>query len=223
MTDNLKISVYNMEKELNITQGFLYNLKDQDDWSFVIKAHSLLEGSVSQLLSQVMGNENFNEIFSQMELSNKKTGKVAFVKALNILEKRDRRFISFFSELRNKLVHNVSNVDFSIEKYVNSLSKAKERELIKKLQIIDATELIPYKSKDYKVEELIKIDAKFLFWYLSVYLIAIIYQNKELRIEQKLQKETKEKLNYYQLKKEAMEASRAGAIFDKIISTMKSS
>jgi len=60
---------------------------DKLDWSFVIKLHALLETAVSQLLVHALGGEELVDVFSALEMSNIKTGKLAFVKTLGLLPK----------------------------------------------------------------------------------------------------------------------------------------
>ena len=115
--DTVEGSVKLLERELGIREGFLQSLKNEDDWSFIIKVHALLEGAISHLLCKALGHDQLSEVFSYIEISNKRSGKIAFVKALSLLEKPDRRFINSLSELRNRVVHDVSNVDFNLKEY----------------------------------------------------------------------------------------------------------
>jgi DNA-binding MltR family transcriptional regulator len=120
-------AVKNLEKNLQIKNGFFDSLYQEDDWSFIIKAHAIIEASISSLLTEYFGKEKLIDIFSRIELSNKSYGKIIFIKDLNLLYKEERRFISSLSEIRNKLVHNIKEIDFSIKAFVDSLNKDKKR------------------------------------------------------------------------------------------------
>lgn len=98
--------------QLGLSKDFLDRLFNEDDWSFVIKLHSLIEAVITQLLIETLGQTKLLEPFANLELSNKKSGKVAFAKELDLLSKEARSFISSLSELRNELVHNIQNVQF---------------------------------------------------------------------------------------------------------------
>src|SRR5208283_2682599 len=89
-----------LETKLNLEKGFFFKITDEDDWSFIIKLHALIEAAVSHLLTDVLGREELSDVFAELEMSNKKRGKLAFVRALNLLDEDDRRFISKLSELR---------------------------------------------------------------------------------------------------------------------------
>ena len=57
------------EKELNLPNGFFLNLLiKEDDWSFIIKLHALVEAAVSHLLASICG-DRLLDIFTRLELS----------------------------------------------------------------------------------------------------------------------------------------------------------
>jgi len=50
------------ETELGLPDGFLQRLRNSDDdWSFIIKVHALMEASVSYLLVHHFGMNGFHE------------------------------------------------------------------------------------------------------------------------------------------------------------------
>jgi hypothetical protein len=120
-----------IENQLGLPTGFLRSLYDhEDDWSFVIKSHAFIEAALTHLLADHLGKEDLLPVFAYLETSNVRTGKLAFVKAFDLLDKGARRFIHTLSELRNDLVHEVSNVDFKFDAYVAQLSDKERREFI---------------------------------------------------------------------------------------------
>ncbi len=72
-----------------------------------------------------------------LELSNAKTGKLAFSKVFLDLVPEDRRFIRSFSELRNSLVHDVRNVTFTLNEYFSSLPLEKQRSFVRDFGYVD--------------------------------------------------------------------------------------
>jgi len=123
--------IADIENQLGLPAGFLKGLHDhEDDWSFVIKTHAFLEAALTHLLADHLGKEDLLPVFAYLETSNVRTGKLAFVKAFDLLDKGARRFIHTLSELRNDLVHEVSNVGFNFAAYVSSLSDKERREFI---------------------------------------------------------------------------------------------
>jgi hypothetical protein len=119
-----------LESKLNIRAGFLDALLEEDDWSFVIKSHAVLETVISTLIVDHIGYDCLIEIFSRLELGNKQYGKIAFIKELELLNSDERRFILAFSKLRNLLVHNVSYINFSFDEYVRTLDMNQKEEFI---------------------------------------------------------------------------------------------
>jgi hypothetical protein len=117
-----------IENQLGLPTGFLRGLYDHEgDWSFVIKAHAFLEAALTHLLADHLGKEDLLPVFAYLETSNVRTGKLAFVKAFDLQDKGARRFIHTLSELRNDLVHEVSNIGFNFTSYVSSLSDKNAR------------------------------------------------------------------------------------------------
>ena len=123
--------IADIENQLGLPAGFLRNLYDhEDDWSFVIKSHAFLEAALTHLLADHLDKDDLLPVFAYLETSNVRTGKLAFVKAFDLLDKGARRFIHLLSELRNDLVHEVGNVNFNFETYVTGLSDKERKEFI---------------------------------------------------------------------------------------------
>jgi|ADGO01.1.fsa_nt_gi hypothetical protein len=118
-----------LEGELGLPSGFLERLLEEDDWSFVIKAHALVEAAVAHALIVRTGLQSAAEFFTRLELSNSKTGKLALVESLDLLRSEERRFVRSLSELRNFFVHDVKNVSASLSGYLANLSKDKRKVL----------------------------------------------------------------------------------------------
>ncbi|MFN8471283.1 MAG: hypothetical protein U0822_03610 [Anaerolineae bacterium] len=130
-TYTLETVLQDLADQLTLPQGFLRGLLDEDDWSFVIKAHSFVEAALTHLLVTHFGNPALEPIFAQLQTSNPRTGKLAFIEACDLLDKPARRFVHSLSELRNHLVHDVSNVSFAFPTYVASMSDRQRREFLK--------------------------------------------------------------------------------------------
>lgn len=128
--EDVQEDIKNLESKLNIQEGFFDNLLKDDDWSFVIKSHALLETVISTLITDRVGYNSLHDIFTRLELGNKTHGKISYIKALKLLNKDARKFISALSELRNSLIHNVSNIDFSFDEYVINLDKNQMKNFI---------------------------------------------------------------------------------------------
>ena len=152
--------------------GFFNSLDadDENDWSFVIKLHALVEAAVSHLLTAQFHREELSGLFSRLDMSNETTGKAAFVKALALLGKPERRFMSSLSELRNKLVHDVRNVNFDLLHYVEGMNKDQQAAFLKNFNLL-STEV----TND--IRNLFQHDPRQALWYSGMAFLGIVYLN----------------------------------------------
>lgn len=186
MTDNKETSIIidqiyrvrKFENELGLPERFFETIMEEDDWSFVIKLHALIEASITNILTDKFIDQDLVDIFSQMELSNKRTGKIAFIKKMNLLQKEYRNFISKFSELRNLLVHEISNVKFSFKNHIDQLNKSQKKSLSNALAV-GIREKKSKNTSSYRLEQFIK-DPKFCIWISALCLLSILTVNKDL-------------------------------------------
>ena len=123
----LEETIKRLESALGLEDGFFDKLKSDDDWSFVIKTHALIETACTNLLSAYFSENDFKEIFSWLEMSNKKAGKIAFLKAAGLMISEEVKFVTKLSELRNRLIHNVHGINFSFSDYVSNLDKQQRK------------------------------------------------------------------------------------------------
>jgi hypothetical protein len=109
------------EKELHVPDGFLSGLIEEDDWSFVVKLHALIEAAIARMLTSRLDESRLDNIIATMPLSDFRTGKIAYVQSLGLLPVEHRRWIQKLSELRNDCVHDVANVNMSLSEYFSNL------------------------------------------------------------------------------------------------------
>ena len=105
-----------------LPEEFIGGLEDGDDWSFAIKIHSLIEWALNKLVVDAIRDERLAKVISRLDTSDKLRGKMAFVKALELLPAEARGFVSILSELRNDLVHNAASFVFSFSSWVSNMS-----------------------------------------------------------------------------------------------------
>lgn len=110
-------SLAHLEQSLGLPDGFCFKLQLEDDWSFVVKLHALIECAVAEQITHAFDRKELADIFSRIELSNNRTGKVAFVKSLGLLPAQHIQFIRSLSELRNELAHNVHNITVNLTEF----------------------------------------------------------------------------------------------------------
>lgn len=120
--------IVQLEERIGLRPGFVGTLYDEDDWSFIIKLHALLEAACSHLLAFHFNEPVLSDFFSRLELSGKTLGKTRLLGQLDLLGKEYRRCAAALSELRNNLVHDIRNSEFRLIHYVRSLEPKALRE-----------------------------------------------------------------------------------------------
>jgi hypothetical protein len=115
-----------LEEKVGLQSDFLIKLYEEDDWSFIIKLHALLEAACSHLIVAHLQKPELADFFGRLELSGKTVGKIVILKKLDLLSEYHRRFILSLSELRNILAHDIRYSNFTLAKYFEALdSKSK--------------------------------------------------------------------------------------------------
>lgn len=153
------------ENSLGLPQKFFDKLLNEDDWSFIIKCHTLIESALSDKLSELL-DDRLNPIFKKMGLGNKETGKILFAQHLNIIDKSQTNFIRKFSELRNTLVHDISNTSFQISNFPNIYNKSKMNSFIDGIIHFTKTDKEKQSWKVYARENI-----KLSIWISTIFLI----------------------------------------------------
>ena len=180
--ESIRSAVRRIETDLGLTPGFLENLRDENDWSFVIKVHAIFEAATGHLLCQVLNREELADVLSFLELSDKRRGKIAFVAALGLLEKADRRFISSLSELRNGLVHDVRNSTFSLGDHVGRMDAAALKQFAKNFNSFSKSlnDRVWLGEQQVTSEEAFRRDPKTALWWSAMVTLSLIYHAREI-------------------------------------------
>lgn len=170
---NFRTAIKALETKFGVPRGFLLSIKDKgDDWSFVIKLHSLVEAALNHYLASKLNKEELEGVFSQTATADRRSGKVAFLEALRLLPDHVE-FIKTFSGLRNKFAHNISNVNLRIEDYW--LKGEKEKDAYECMLGI-AKKIFTGKMA---AESALKNEARFALWVLAVNLLVSTHVDTE--------------------------------------------
>jgi hypothetical protein len=116
----------NYEKSLGLPAGFINSLKEEgDDWSFTIKAHALVETGLTEIILHSIGKPALDEMLARLPITGQ-FSKLAICGELKLLpdDGETGRFVSVLGGVRNRLVHNIKRVDFSLNGYFDELHKA---------------------------------------------------------------------------------------------------
>lgn len=118
---------------LGIPDSFLERLLTDDDWTFIIKLHAMIEGALNHVIPRFFDNSGLHKIIARLETSNPKTGKVAFAKACGLLPANAIKFIQYLSELRNLCAHEPKNFLFNIGNIVGNMTEEQKASWLEKV------------------------------------------------------------------------------------------
>jgi hypothetical protein len=164
--------IKNLEKDLGIPPEFFDGLLEEDDWSFVIKMHSLIEAAINHLLVEALGKPELRDIISRLALNNERTGGMAFLKKMKLLDTDSLNYVRVLSEIRNRFVHEIVSVN--LEQFFSHLHESSRQRLHKgfKWGYEDEAQAEVRKGDLYDMHELLKVTAIILIEY-SQYKLAI--------------------------------------------------
>lgn len=97
-----------------------------DHWGIIVKLHAMIETGLNGAIVRELQKPELADAIAKLDTSNTATGKIAFAKALGILEKKSCTFIIYLSRLRNKCVHDVRNFSFDLDHFLTTDKDANE-------------------------------------------------------------------------------------------------
>ena len=162
--------VRDVSAELALPPDFLSNLLHEDDWSFVVKSHALVEGAVTHLLVESTGDARLATFFQRLQL-NGEGGKIAAARALELMTPWQVRFLRALSPMRNRLAHRATHFNFDLAAHVATLSADQLNELVLNLSLQDA----PVKEDVALTRAHIEYSCKLHLWMLVVYFLGDVY------------------------------------------------
>lgn len=172
---NYKNIFKTLESDIGLPNGFLHDLYKSDDWTLIIKLHALLETSFTNLLISEFNKPNIDNQIASLALSDSKIGKIVFAKNLKLIRMNEYKFVILLSELRNKLVHNIKNVNFSISDYVVSMDKGQKKRFKNTIYNIFPADY--NKLLVGNIEKIIKSPKSYI-WTASIFVLARNFGSK---------------------------------------------
>lgn len=170
-----------VERELGLREGFVASLYGEDDWSFVIKLHALLEAALTHALVQYLKQPALQDIISRTPLSDKATGKIEIAKALRMLDKPTRRFLSCFSELRNSIVHDVSKVEFGFSAWLHAMPPKGLSQTALAVGFWVPAGGVENDGKRWSSVDLFRANPKLMFLFSGLIVLSVIFLNKSIK------------------------------------------
>jgi len=119
----LQTSLTTIRERLHAHLDFVTELREGDDWSFVIKAQALLKACITEAILVRLGDDRIKKTVETMPLVGNNASKLQFAKDLGLINAPQRRFVKKLATLRNHLAHRVEYVNFKFPEYIASLDK----------------------------------------------------------------------------------------------------
>jgi len=166
-----------LEESIGLQRGFFQKLVHDDDLTFIVKIHALVESAVSHLLVEEINQPKLNNFITRLELNNKVSGKVALAKALDAIDKEERTTIRKLSEIRNDYVHDVLTTETSLSNWISKLERNKFEEYLKTFG--PAEDVVLRDVKRISRNDFFRDNPKICIWFECEFMLAMIYQRKK--------------------------------------------
>jgi hypothetical protein len=127
-----------LEEEVGLSPGFLNRLWHEDDWSFVIKAHALLEAAIAHYIADGIRRPGIDDFVAKMPIGGRVSKRELGV-VLGVLTNQQGTFVDAISKIRNRLAHNPRNAGLTLSDYVANLGQQERSQLASALNGILAT------------------------------------------------------------------------------------
>jgi hypothetical protein len=164
-----------LERALGLREGFLTDLEGDDDWSYIVKLHTLMEAAVSHLLVEAFEDARLDRALRSLPLGSLRSGQLAFLRALDRLGDFDMRFVRFVAEVRDSLVQHIGRVDFSIASYFAERSDSQLLQLYRAWGFAALTD-----DGDTSLLPILHRHPKLLMHVRAIYLLELAYLGRSL-------------------------------------------
>lgn len=174
-----------LENRLDLPDGFYQQIVNDDDWSFVIKLNALFEAASAHALSDRLNSPEIVDALARLDLANSKFGKAKLLRDLKVISKQQEAFIRALAELRNDLVHNISNVTFSFKSRLSSFDDNQIKKFAREFgyQFVDP---IVIQGVTVSRTQFVRENPKLVIWLSAADVIACLQLEREfsrLRIQ----------------------------------------
>ena len=179
--DQMFINANTVESDIGITPGFLERLlNEQDDWSFVIKVHTLAEAALTYLLTVSVGREELRDLFGSLTMGDARKGKLAIAESLRLLDPRRVVFLRALGRIRNRFAHDVKYAGFRIEDYARLLPLVDQKKLWQDLIRGYTIEpfIFDFDNCQVRSEDFARARPRFTIWIASLSALSLIYRAK---------------------------------------------
>jgi hypothetical protein len=178
----MRPQIQQLEKELELPEGFFDTLRTESDWSFVIKLHAVFEAVIVQALTGHLGQDCLADAFGYLDMSNVRSGKVAFARALGFVDPGEARFLTALSTLRNELVHKVRNIGFSFEAHIKGLNADQLNKFVSEFTAQSVPK--PETNEWREIKNLVSRRPKDMIWIFGTSLLILMFLKRQIAVYQ---------------------------------------
>ncbi|NML30584.1 hypothetical protein [Paraburkholderia antibiotica] len=151
----------------------------EDDWSFVIKLHALFESALGYVVGQRLGPE-VAAVVMRPDMNGSK-GKVAFARALGVINDGEVRYLDLLSKLRNRCAHGVRQaVEFSLPGYLANVSPNERKQFVHALHGDQTDRPVALAGRTTTAAKFALDNPKIEIWLIAMWMLASLYLLKEL-------------------------------------------
>ena len=173
---NTRQEITELELVLGIPEGLFYRLRDEDDWSFIIKVQALLELALAYLIQSELGRPELAKFLEQLSL-NGKSSKLTIIKALGLLDQSHYSYLKLLADLRNKVAHNIKYVGFNLSEYLKDKSDPQLREFVMTAACLPSDTELKLTKKDRMV---LLAKPRTYLWYGAMDCLVVVYLKDQL-------------------------------------------
>lgn len=166
--------VAEFEKILALPERFYYSLLQEDDWSFVIKLHALIEAAATQAICTAINCPELIDNIATLDIGNAQHGKIKLMTTLKVITAEQAGVLRQLTELRNHLVHRIQNVGFSFGTYLTELSDEKRKATVKKFGF-GIKDSVSHDGKQLSRYEFVLREPVLSLWLTMAEVIACMY------------------------------------------------
>jgi hypothetical protein len=185
MSADMFTDIKQFEQRLGLPEGFYERLIREDDWSFVIKLHALLEAACAHILATRLHAPELEQSLAYLDLANSKCGKVVLLRELGAITADQATILRRLAELRNALVHNITKVAFSFPAYVASRDKQQLDHFITSFGH-GVADTVHIGQQVVSRKEFVQSNPKLALWLTAAEVLACLHlemENAQLRLE----------------------------------------
>jgi hypothetical protein len=160
-----------------LAETFHHAFSEDDDWSFVIRFHALIESGLNRLLANHFNDERMSDLLSDLPVHGRMS-KMAFARDLDLLSSSQQAFVRVFSTARNRAVHDVRSARFNLISYADSLSPENRQRWRNGLCGVIGPEF-PFGGETYSTTEITESNPRYIIFLSTVFLMAVVLQHQE--------------------------------------------